>query len=155
MKPYEEIKDSLMTLCEMKVSYLPKISDHPIIDNANKAYELKWLMFPDDEICWKESFWVIYLNRALKVIGIVKISDGGTAATVVDVKIVMQHALLCNASSMVLCHNHPSGSLRPSSEDDALTKKIMDAARVMDMRVDDHIIFTDQQFYSYSDHSRV
>lgn len=155
MKPYEEIKDSLTTLCEMKVSYRPKIAKHPVITDSNGVEKLKWLMFPEDTINWRESFWAIFMNAANKVLAIVKIADGSQNQCLVPKKALFQYALLCNARSIILCHNHPSGTVRPSTEDDNLTKAIADGARLLEMRVFDHIIFTESEYYSYSDHSRI
>ena len=84
-----------------------------------------------------------------------RISQGGVAATVVDVKIVLRHAIDNLASGMILVHNHPSGSLRPSAQDDALTDKLKNAARLIDVCVVDHIIFSSRGFYSYSDEGRL
>ncbi len=102
-----------------------------------------------------EEFWVVYLDRGLHILKEECVSRGGTAATVVDTKIIIRKALECYASSMVLCHNHPSGTMRPSGEDDNITRKVIDAARLFDMRVYDHIIFTDGGYYSYGDKSRL
>lgn len=102
-----------------------------------------------------EEFWAMYLSRSGKVIKEVNISRGGTASTVVDVKIIMKHALDNLASSIILLHNHPSGNLIPSIEDDNLTSKISKAAKLLDMQVLDHLIITDGGFYSYSDKGRL
>lgn len=72
-----------------------------------------------------------------------------------DVRLILQGALLTNATGIILAHNHPSGSLRPSSEDDALTRKIVEAAEIMNIRVNDHIILTSEGFYSYADEGRI
>lgn len=77
------------------------------------------------------------------------------AATVVDVKIVLRHAIDNLASAIILVHNHPSGSLRPSAHDDALTDKLKNAAKLIDVCVVDHIIFSSRGFYSYSDEGRL
>lgn len=102
-----------------------------------------------------EEFWVLYLNRGGHPVKELRISQGGTGATVVDVKIVIQAALECMAASMILFHNHPSGTLRPSVEDDRLTSKLSEAARIFDMRVTDHLIITDGGYYSYSNHGKI
>ena len=102
-----------------------------------------------------EEFWVIYLNTAKRVITRARISQGGVAATVVDVKIVLRHAIDNLASAIILVHNHPSGSLRPSAHDDALTDKLKNAAKLIDVCVVDHIIFSSRGFYSYSDEGRL
>ncbi len=102
-----------------------------------------------------EEFWVIFIDRAGHVVRMEKVSQGGTFQTTVDVTIIMKHAILSQASSMILCHNHPSGTLRPSIEDDRLTKRITDAAKLFDIRVNDHLIITDGNFYSYADHGKL
>lgn len=102
-----------------------------------------------------EEFWVIYINRGGHVLRVEKISQGGTFHTVVDVTIIMRHAILSQASGMVLCHNHPSGSLRPSIEDDRLTRRVIDAAKLFDIKVLDHLVITDGTYYSYSDHGKI
>jgi len=100
-------------------------------------------------------FWVMLLSQAGKVLREVNVSRGGVAATAVDVRIIMKHAIDNYASAMILFHNHPSGTMRPSAQDDALTKKIIDAARLFDIRVNDHIIVTDGGYYSYHDDAHI
>lgn len=102
-----------------------------------------------------EEFWVLLLSQSGKVRRRVNVSRGGLASTIVDVKIIIKHALDNYAASMILFHNHPSGNLSPSPQDDALTRRIVEAARLMDIRVNDHIIVTDGGFYSYRDHDKL
>lgn len=102
-----------------------------------------------------EEFWMVYFNRSGHVVRVEKISQGGTFNTVVDVTIVIKHAIMSQATSMILCHNHPSGTLKPSIDDDRLTKRITDAARLFDIRVNDHLIITDGGYYSYADHGKI
>lgn len=102
-----------------------------------------------------EEFWVLYLNRAGFPLRKYRVSMGGTCATTVDVKLIIRVALDCLASSMILFHNHPSGSTRPSPEDESLTTKIVDAAAFFDIRVLDHIILTDGSHYSFRDYGRI
>ena len=102
-----------------------------------------------------EECWVLLLNQASKVIDRVKISAGGLSATAVDVRCILREALLKRASSMVLCHNHPSGSIRPSKEDDLLTRQLSQAGECMNIRLVDHVILTDGAFYSYADEGRI
>lgn len=83
------------------------------------------------------------------------ISEGGITNTLADVRMILQGALLTNATGMILAHNHPSGSIRPSRQDDALTRKIVEAANLMDIKVNDHIILTNEEFYSYCDEGRI
>ena len=102
-----------------------------------------------------EECWVLLLNQASKLIDKVKISAGGLSATAVDVRCILREALLKRASAIALCHNHPSGSVRPSREDDLLTKQVAQASECMNIRFVDHVILTDGAFYSYADEGRI
>ena len=102
-----------------------------------------------------EECWVLLINQASKLIDKVKISAGGLSATAVDVRCILREALLKRASAIALCHNHPSGSIRPSREDDLLTKQVAQASECMSIRFVDHIILTDGAFYSYADEGRI
>ena len=102
-----------------------------------------------------EECWVLLLNQASKIIDKVKISAGGLSATAVDVRCILREALLKRASAIVLCHNHPSGNVHPSREDDLLTKHVAQASGCMDIRLVDHVILTDGAFYSYADEGRI
>lgn len=102
-----------------------------------------------------EEFHLLVLNRAALLKAQVRISSGGTAATVVDVKMLMRHAIEKLADSVILVHNHPSGQLRPSVQDDTLTHKIVEACRLFDIAVRDHIIVTAGGYYSYHEQGRL
>ncbi len=98
-----------------------------------------------------EEFWVLFLNRANKILKGYKAGDGGVSHTVADPKRIFKAALEHNASNLVLCHNHPSGNLSPSTADHRLTKKLIAAAKNLDMSIIDHIIVTDGGYYSFAD----
>lgn len=100
---------------------------------------------------YKEMFYVMYLNRNNKVLSVIKISEGGTAGTVVDIKHVFQGAILQNASSIILCHNHPSGNAQASQADIQITNKIKEAAKLFDMTLFNHVILTPESYLSMSD----
>lgn len=102
-----------------------------------------------------EECWVLLLNQAGKVIDRIRISQGGLASTAVDIRCVLREALVRRAVSMVLCHNHPSGNLRPSREDDRLTESLQQAAVTVNLRLLDHVIVTDGKYYSYADEGRI
>lgn len=96
------------------------------------------------------------LNNANKIIGYTTISEGGLTSTIVDVRMILQTALVSNATSIILTHNHPSGNPRPSGQDDSLTKKTKSACELMDIRLLDHIIVTPyDSYYSYNDEGRL
>ncbi len=98
-----------------------------------------------------EEFWILLLSRANEVLRIVQISSGGVAGTVADPKMIFKHALEHLASSIILVHNHPSGNLTPSQADKDLTRKLKEAGRVLDLPILDHLIFTDNTYFSFAD----
>lgn len=102
-----------------------------------------------------EESWALMLNNRGKMLRKVKLSEGGRTATVVDVRILCKKAILAEASSVVLVHNHPSGSLRPSKDDDNLTLAVKNALSMLDIRLLDHVIVTDNGYYSYCEMGRI
>lgn len=140
-------------VAEIKLSYKNKTSlkSRKKIQNSRDAYEYLACIFDNDTIDYKESFKVLYLNRAHHVIGYTSISEGGLDSTCVDVRNIMQGALLANAAAIILAHNHPSGEKRPSVHDIEITRKISNAGKILDITVADHIIITRNSYYSFSD----
>ncbi len=102
-----------------------------------------------------EEFWILLLNRTNKIINKISVSEGGIAGTVVDPKKVFKIALDNNASSLILCHNHPSGSIEPSEADIKLTNKIKEAGQFIDIPVIDHIIMGDEKYFSFKDEGKL
>jgi DNA repair protein RadC len=98
-----------------------------------------------------EVFAVVFLNRANKVKHFEIVSEGGITGTVADPRIILKKALEHDAVNIVLCHNHPSGSIKPSRQDEELTQKIKEAARFFDIKVIDHIIVSEEGYYSFAD----
>jgi DNA repair protein RadC len=98
-----------------------------------------------------EEFWILLLARNRKVIARIKISEGGIAGTLVDTKIIFKHAIENLASYIVLCHNHPSGNLQPSTADIQITKNLKNAAKLLDIDIVDHIIIGNNKYYSFAD----
>jgi len=98
-----------------------------------------------------EEFWVLFLNRQNKVIDKRKLSQGGMTGTVIDVRLVLKLALEKHATSMIFCHNHPSGNLDPSEADKKITKQLKEAAAVMEIPVIDHLIVTQAGYFSFAD----
>jgi DNA repair proteins len=144
-------------ISEVKLSYKMKVkaSERPRICNSKASYDILLKVFDDDTIEYKESMKMLLLNRAGKVLGVMDISNGGTAGTTADIKVIMQCALLGNASGIILSHNHPSGNLQPSSEDTILTQRVKNACNVMDIQLLDHIILTSEHYYSFADEGRL
>ena len=98
-----------------------------------------------------EEFWIILLSYNNRVLGVSKISQGGLAETTIDARIIFQLALKTNSSKICLCHNHPSGNLTPSTQDQELTRTIVQAGKLMNIEVLDHIILSDGGYYSFAD----
>ena len=108
-------------------------------------------MFPLYEDLNHEEFWIVLLNTANKVMAKHMLSKGGRAGTVVDVKILYEEVLSYKATSIILTHNHPSGNLKPSEADRSITKRIVEAGKLLDIKVLDHLIFANNGYYSFSD----
>jgi DNA repair protein RadC len=102
-----------------------------------------------------EEFWLMCLNRNNAIIGTTRIGSGGISATVADIRIMLKYAIDNYASSMILCHNHPSGNLKPSNADIKLTSAVKEAASFMDIALLDHIIVTDSSYYSFADEKMI
>lgn len=102
-----------------------------------------------------EEFWLMCLNRNNAIIGTTRIGSGGISATVADIRIMLKYAIENYASSMILCHNHPSGNLKPSNADIKLTIAVKEAASWMDIALIDHIIVTDSSYYSFADEKMI
>ena len=140
-------------LAEIQISYKPKVkpSQRPKITGSKDTYEILKTCWDKNEIDLVEHFQILLLNRAHKVIGFKTISKGGTAGTIADPKLIFAVALKGAASAIILAHNHPSGNLTPSQEDFALTRKLKEAGKVLDLPILDHIIISSEGYYSLAD----
>ncbi len=124
----------------------------PQITSSKDVYDIFHPILADLK---HEEVWVLFLNRANKVVKNIQISKGGLTATVVDIRLIMKEGIQSLASAMVLCHNHPSGNTHPSDDDDQITKRLKDAGNIMNIRLLDHIIVCDNSYYSYMDTGRL
>lgn len=148
----------MQQVSEIAISYKPKVkaADRYTIRFSKDAYNLLIReAFNTETLEYKEYFKLVLLNRINKVLGITTISEGGMDGTVVDVRLILQTALLAHSSNIILAHNHPAGGLIPSSHDDKVTKKIKEAAKLMDITLYDHLIVTGDNYYSYADEGRL
>lgn len=102
-----------------------------------------------------EELWITLMNRAGKVIEKIKISQGGTAETSADIRLILKAAITGLASGIILFHNHPSGNINPSAHDDLLTQRLHKSAKLMDISLLDHLIISDNHYYSYADEGRL
>lgn len=137
---------------EITINYKPlqPLNSLPVISSSSEAYRILTTHW-SDKINYKEEFVILLMNRANRVLGISKIGEGGTSCVAVDLKMIFQAVLKSNASAIILAHNHPSGSLRASSADIEMTKKIVQVGKLLEIDVHDHLIITSESFYSLSD----
>ncbi|MBR6750028.1 MAG: DNA repair protein RadC [Bacteroidaceae bacterium] len=129
-----------------------ELPERPVLNTSQKVYDYMRQRLVDLP---HEEFWAILLNRAGRVIDTVMVSKGGTAATTVDVKIILKAAIQSLASAIVLCHNHPSGACKPSREDEQSTHRVKEAAQLMSISVVDHIIVCENNYYSFADNGKL
>ncbi len=139
------------TVGEVELSYKPKFKSLHKVASSEDAYKYLLSTYKEGTICYKEYFKVLFLNQDNQVLGYTLISEGGITDTTVDVRVILQAALLTNSVAIILAHNHPSGNLKPSRQDMEITKKVRDAAQLMRIKVLDHIILTDAKYYSFAD----
>lgn len=143
---------SILAACELGNRRVTHRTEQPVIKSAQQVYEFYYPLLCDEAT---EHSYALLLNQASRVIKNALIGKGGLSETLVDVRVVLREALINKASSFILCHNHPGGSLRPSRQDDLLTRKVKEAASLMDIRLVDHVIFTTSGYYSYADEGRI
>lgn len=142
---------SLMIAACMELGQRRKDSRVEQLTKIQSSKDIQLLMSAHFSDLSYEEFWVIYLNRGNKVIQKKCLSKGGISGTVADIRMILKAGIECLASSIVLCHNHPSGNLEPSPEDKLLTNKCRESALLMDIRLLDHLIFYENNYYSFSD----
>ncbi len=128
------------------------IEQRPLVGSSQQAFELLRPLVADLP---HEEFWLLLLDRGNRLLDKCKVSQGGMHGTVADPKLIFREALEKRASSVVLCHNHPSGQLRPSGEDIALTKKLVEGGRFLDITVQDHVIITSGGYFSFADNGQL
>lgn len=140
-----------MQVSEIQVSYTNHNPDRIKVTNSQILFELIIRQWNRGTIELQEEVKVILLNRTNIVIGIYEMSKGGITGSVVDNRIILAVALKCNATGIVMVHNHPSGNIVPSEQDKIITKKLKSACEIMDITLLDHLIITKDSYYSFSD----
>jgi len=145
-------------IAEVKMVYKTRVkpSDRPVIKSSADVFRTVMDTWDKDTLEYIEEFKLLLLNRANKLLGVAKISQGGISGTVTDVRVILQYALKSCASGIILCHNHPSGNTQPSESDLKITMKVKEAAGLMDIQLLDHIILTpDGSCYSFADNGNL
>lgn len=125
------------------------------INQIVTAEDVYMMMHPLMQDLTHEEFWILLLNNSARVLKKVRLSSGGLTQTAVDIRMILKEALMVDATNIIACHNHPSGSLRPSGDDINLTNKIKAAATTMNIHLLDHVIVTDGQYYSFADNGKI
>lgn len=144
---------TILAACELgKRRQAEKAEERKQLNSATTIYEY---MHPRMQDLSEEEAWVLLMNQNFKLIKAVQLSHGGITETAVDIRVIIKNALLCNATVVALCHNHPSGNARPSGDDDRITQKLKKACEVMRLYMLDHLIITDGRYYSYSEEGRL
>ena len=143
---------TILAACELgKRRQMETPEERPDCGSATRIYNLMHPVMQDLDV---EEFWILLMNQHFKLIKKQRISHGGITEVAVDIRIIMREAVLANATVLAVCHNHPSGSLHPSKQDDSLTMNIKRACETMRLHFLDHIIITDGAYYSYQEEGR-
>ena len=144
---------TILAACELgKRRQMEKPEERPDLGTATRIYNHMHPVMQDLDV---EEFWLLLMNQNFRLIKKLRISHGGITEVSVDIRIVMKEALLAGATIMAVCHNHPSGSLKPSRADDNLTHSIQQASQVMRIHFMDHVIITDGNYYSYHEQGKI
>ena len=144
---------TILAACELgKRRQSGKPEERPDLGTATLIYNYMHPQLQDLDV---EEFWLLLMNQNHRLIKQIRISHGGITETAVDIRIILREAVLANATMLAICHNHPSGSLRPSSMDNDLTTSIQRACQLMRIKFLDHVIITDGAYYSYCETGRV
>jgi DNA repair protein RadC len=144
---------TILAACELgKRRQMESPEERPDLGTATRIYNHMHPVMQDLDV---EEFWVLLMNQHYRLIKKVKISHGGITETAVDIRIIIKEAVLANATILAVCHNHPSGGITPSKQDDNLTNQIHQACQLMRIHFMDHVIVTDGLYYSYHESGRV
>jgi len=144
---------TILAACELgKRRQLEKAEERPDLGTATRIYNHMHPMMQDLDV---EEFWVLLMNQNFRLIRKFRVSHGGITEVAVDIRIIMREAVLANATIIAVCHNHPSGSLRPSRADNDITSSLKAACSVMRIHLMDHVILTDGAYFSYHEEGRL
>lgn len=144
---------TILAACELgKRRQQERPEERPDLGTATRVYNHMHPVMQDLDV---EEFWLLLMNQDYRLIKKIRIAHGGISEVTVDIRILIREAVLANATILAVCHNHPSGSLRPSGADNALTQSIKQACDLMRIKFMDHVIITDGNYYSYHEQGMV
>lgn len=146
-------KKTLMNVAEVELVYKSRVkaSERPRIESSADAVNLLRDIWEEGKMDLVEQFKILLLNRANHVLGIYNVSSGGITGTIADLRLIFAAALKANAVFIILSHNHPSGSVKPSNADKELTRKIKQGGILLDVKVLDHVILSSESYFSFAD----
>ena len=146
-------QNEIYKIAEVEISYRTKVkpSERPRVGDSKDAYQMFLQQWDVNKIELLEQFYVMYLNRTNKVITIYELASGGIDGVVADPRLIFSIGLKIAACSIMLAHNHPSGNLKPSKADEDLTQKIKQAGKFLDIKLLDHLILTEERYFSFAD----
>ena len=133
----------------------PKVAEMPRLQKAEDTYQYLRDRIDKGRINHKEYFWIIVLTQSNHVLGLRQLSSGTTNATLISFKEIAQIAILANACGCILAHNHPSGNLKPSRNDVRITKKAKEALALFEIKLLDHLILTEESYYSFANEGEI
>lgn len=144
---------TILAACELgKRRQMESPEERPDLGTATRIYNHMHPLMQDLDV---EEFWLLLMNQNHRLIKQTRISHGGITEVSVDVRIIMREAVLANATILAVCHNHPSGNLRPSPQDNEITTTLQRACQTMRIHFQDHVIVTDGAYYSYHESGRL
>ncbi len=144
---------TILAACELgKRRQMESPEERPDLGTATRIYNYMHPVLQDEDV---EEFWILLMNQNHRLIKKIRIARGGISEVSVDVRIIIKEAVLANATILAVCHNHPSGSLKPSSMDNDLTYSLQNVCRLMRIHLLDHVIITDGAYYSYHEEGLV
>lgn len=143
----------LSTISEISLSYRPSVrpSERPLVRNSKDAYQLLIGFWNPNKIELCEAFCVMMLNNRKRVLGIVELSSGGFTGVVADTRMIFGTALKACACSIIVAHNHPGGDTSPSHADITVTNRLAEAGKLLEIKLDDHLVITTEGYYSFAD----
>ena len=144
-------------VADVRAVYSTKIptKDRIKVISSQMAYNALLPYYVDGIMEQKEVFCAMYLDRSNKLLGTAKITEGSVSSCIVDVPYIFRLAILINASSIILCHNHPSGNLKESDSDKIITEQIIQAGKLLDIKILDHLIIHDENYHSFADNGLI
>jgi DNA repair protein RadC len=144
---------TILAACELgKRRQMERPEERPDLGTATRIYNYMHPVMQDLDV---EEFWLLLMNQNYRLIKQVRLSHGGITEVAVDIRIIMREAVLANATILAVCHNHPSGNLNPSVQDNQLTATLQNACKLMRIHLLDHVIITDGAYFSYHEEGRI